>query len=373
MAFDLSKLNPDLVKVLMEKGEIPQYGFTQFPAQQVEDRSPAEQPQGGPSEYTPTEAGAVPVSSGPTPSPAPQPQQNPMDMEMRGLIAQLQAREDANAKAKEAAYNYAKGGVEDAEMAVKMAPDRTADLSPLLALSDAWFGGNLAKGYNAPLSAQQVNELQNKNLLALAGKKAELAGLAGVKGTDSILSKIALAQMRGRETQGRYDDKKATVTDQQAETINKFDTLLSETDNLKTTLKDDYVGPGNQLKGTFIGKQFPENFDAAEFQSQLGRLVDKYRSMVTGSAAADAELKRIESRMPQKSDPPALFRQKALNVLETTERARNIYLDTLKKKGKDVSGYVEPTRFQGAKKGSGLTDAEKEELKQLEKEFGNGG
>ena len=168
-----------------------QSGYQEDPMMSV-----ARQPAGEPSEYVPTQAGPMPMS----------PSTDTEDPERAALLAQLQAQDAQDRAARQKAIEYGQGSVNELEAALKAPQDRRVDLSPLLALTDTWFGGNLQKGYQAPPSPEELRQLQNKNLMALANEKQKLAELMSRGGSgNGLLGKIALMRDKDRGTQGRSD------------------------------------------------------------------------------------------------------------------------------------------------------------------------
>lgn len=95
----------------------------------------------------------------------------------------------------------------------KALPQKT-DLSPLMALSDTWFGGNLQKGYRRPESDQerlmgisQLQRIPQQERQALINNLSKLA--------DVNLSQKALMGMYGKKeketgTQERFDEKRVS-------------------------------------------------------------------------------------------------------------------------------------------------------------------
>jgi hypothetical protein len=81
--------------------------------------------------------------------------------------------------------------------------------------------------------------------------------------------------------------------------------------------------------------------DEEAFRSNIGRMTDQYRKLITGAAAADTELARLESRLPGPKDDLKAFKAKAVDFIKEMESAKNRYLTGLEKQNKDVKDYKE--------------------------------
>lgn len=80
--------------------------------------------------------------------------------------------------------------------------------------------------------------------------------------------------------------------------------------------------------GEVKGKIDPE---FASFKSDTNRLFDSYRRVITGMAASESELQRLEASYPMPSDTPAVFRAKLQSVQDLAARVKTRYLQGLKK------------------------------------------
>jgi len=141
------------------------------------------------------------------------------------------------------------------------------------------------------------------------------------------------------ENRRREDERakvRATLSDKQVSEIQDFDNILNEVKELENTFSKDYVGP---IQGRVW--DVLSNAEKNAYRSRVGRMTDAYRRIVTGAAAPDKELQRIESRLPHPSDPDETFLRKMKDYKETMEKGRRRYLDLLAKKGKDVSEFLD--------------------------------
>lgn len=118
------------------------------------------------------------------------------DPEMKALFAQLAARSQA-------AMDAQKKGIGDLENQAKAYADMPTqtDLSPLMALADTWYGGNLQKGYKSPTNPeeriQQLYALQQGIQKARGGlSESEIAALK-----DQIQGRIKLKELEAMQAE----------------------------------------------------------------------------------------------------------------------------------------------------------------------------
>ena len=79
--------------------------------------------------------------------------------------------------------------------------------------------------------------------------------------------------------------------------------------------------------------------DQVGFRSAVGRMSDAYRKLITGAGASNAELARLESRMPSLSDAPEDFKAKAKSFMEELKKAKGQHLENYKKSGKNTKQF----------------------------------
>jgi hypothetical protein len=105
------------------------------------------------------------------------------------------------------------------------------DLSPLMALHDTWFGGNLAGGYKRPVSPEEINKQEAMLQEAILQAKGKAAGteagiiqskynaLAGLyKSREAAAAQLAAAQERAKHFgayRGDMDARRAMEKDRQ--------------------------------------------------------------------------------------------------------------------------------------------------------------
>jgi hypothetical protein len=131
-------------------------------------------------------------------------------------------------------------------------------------------------------------------------------------------------------------DKAQKLNDHQVGAINDFDTTIA---NAKNAM--DMLGNHSEWTGSLDGR-VPDAMvgdDQVAFRSAVGRMSDAYRKLITGAGAGNAELARLESRMPMPTDTFSNFKSKALELMKESEAAKERYLNNAQRMGKNVSDY----------------------------------
>lgn len=126
----------------------------------------------------------------------------------------------------------------------------------------------------------------------------------------------------------------AKLSDKQTQDVTDFDSTIETARDIERQLKGNWVGPvDGRVPDLAVGG------DQAAFRASVGRMVDSYRKMITGAAAGDRELAKIESRLPRVTDTPEQFKAKAQSFAKEMEKAKIRYLRNLKRKGKDTTEF----------------------------------
>lgn len=259
------------------------------------------------------------------------------------LLAQQQARQAKEAQNRKRLEDYLRTGIEEQESAVKAPQERRVDLSPLLALSDTWFGGNLQKGYQRPPTQEEIRQLGISNLAALQQRKEQLADFAakGV-GTGDDYTKLALALQKDQGTQGRYDEKRVSELSSRIEKsgLSDLDPVIA---NLQKVVpqEGDVAGVGQTaLAPDFLISQ--EGKDVRQAVASLRNIILKARS---GGAVTPQEADRMLEEIgtgPGKNDDQ--LRRGLVNVSnQLASRKQNI-----------LAGYTKETQGEFASRGGNL-------------------
>lgn len=127
------------------------------------------------------------------------------------------------------------------------------------------------------------------------------------------------------------------LSEKQITTIDDFDaTTQSIKEGLSLLNKNsNFVGPvDSKVPDLLVGG------DEAAFRASVGRAIDKYRKLITGAAASDTELRRIELRLPKTSDTFDNFKAKATQFIDEMEKGKARYLTNLQKSGKNTGEHA---------------------------------
>lgn len=141
--------------------------------------------------------------------------------------------------------------------------------------------------------------------------------------------------LKERERQDKLD-REARLSEKQVEGITDFDDSLNKAQMAVTMLgdNDNWTGPiDSKIPDMLVGS------NQVGFRSAVGRMADAYRKLITGAGASNAELARLESRMPSLSDTPADFKAKAQSFMEEIKKAKATHLDNYKKSGKNTKEF----------------------------------
>jgi len=130
------------------------------------------------------------------------PQAVPQPQEQTNALAQIKAMlsNSENEAIEREMLRGTTEGITEEEQALNQlrALPQKMDLSPLMALSDTWFGGNLSKGYTKPLTAEERKSLEIKLKNTIQDQRLKTAGIAG---RDSTLKDILKLQQLSQKAE----------------------------------------------------------------------------------------------------------------------------------------------------------------------------
>ena len=149
---------------------------------------------------------------------------------------------------------------------------------------------------------------------------------------------VEAAYVRGAQAGATAVTKASKLSDKQTEGLTKIDQAIAEGTALRQSYNPAYTGFFDQFKSSSLGKQAADP-NAVAYQKKLARFGDVYRGMVTGAAAADAELARIENRLPKADESPSVFKANMDDYLTGLKKARALALKNLGRAGKNVSEF----------------------------------
>lgn len=197
------------------------------------------------------------------------------------------------------------------------------DLSALAALSDTWFGGNLAKSMQPKETAasrqdqlQQMNELISKARGKISDQDVELlkTQLSGEARKDETEQRLAmqklLAEDKNAIAQEKRDQKNEDKIDKQVTAIStrtapmaKITTNFQKVDEILKKYPEGSDVPGvgmDKVMGISVpAKMIPQAFlaeDAVELRKNAEALKSNVIQMISGTAAGEKEVARIESQ-----------------------------------------------------------------------------
>jgi hypothetical protein len=183
-------------------------------------------------------------------------------------------------------------------------------------------------------SKEQDMDRRRKVLDAIEARKARQEYEEGRR-QDRQLHEKELAQNRNLIRED-HKEKEAKLSDKQMTEMQDFDDSLDSMKSIVSQLgsHSDWTGPmDGRMPDALVGA------DQVAFRSELGRMVDKYRKLITGAGASNQELKKLESRLPSATDTYSNFVAKSKNFIDQVERAKGRYVKGLKGQGKNTAPF----------------------------------
>lgn len=241
----------------------------------------------------------------------------PRDTYMQGIQA-LQDYQTKNRAAQE--QDLARLQAEAAALKQKELP---VDLSALAALSDTWFGGNLAKSMQpAETAAQRQEQLQKMNDLIeksrgkISDQDVELlkTQLSGEARKDELEQRLAMQKLtqeernalaKEKKDQKNEDkiDKQVTALSTRTAPMARITSNFQKVDEILKKYPEGSEVPGvgmNKVMGVDVpARMIPQAFlpeDAVELRKNAEALKSNVISMISGTAAGEKEVARIESQ-----------------------------------------------------------------------------
>lgn len=246
-----------------------------------------------------------------------QPQQDYGSQYAFGITPFSQTKEGqallAEEKAKEQeALALQQQGIKSAEERLQsyLGKEKKLDLTPLLNLSDMWFGGNLKAGYKAPITEEQrsraVQELQDAILKAKTGYSENvLQSLKNMRAArqgeqDAMLkAKISEAQINAMLS-GQRAKQATQKPDKELEIVDKI-TKSKEAEKIRGTIEmntalNNYIDTINKHQN---------NIASAEARADIGQAYNDtlmaFKNANTLGALAQADLETARQKLPDLS------------------------------------------------------------------------
>jgi hypothetical protein len=180
----------------------------------------------------------------------------------------------------------------------------------------------IMKNADGELVDVDANPGSAKPLQGTNPKKAPAAGKDGKGG------KVSAAQ------QAKMEDK-----------LIQFDTAIADMEDVIAK-----VGNNSKWVGIIDGRAPTVDEKEAAFRSALGQMNDSYRHAITGAGAGNAELRKLESRLPSEKDLSLkVFKSKAHDYIEKMKRQKDLYMKGHKMAGGDaeaIKGNLEVQKDQ---------------------------
>lgn len=193
---------------------------------------------------------------------------------------------------------------------------------------------------DSPIS-KRMREIMGPVFEKLNIKAPEKMSYSMLKENFPQLVRMYDSQILGEQETKQRQQKEARVSDKQTKEIDEFDSGIQAMENVldlgtneEGKLEKSWIGPVDRL--------FPDVAVGAKqksFRQAVGRMTDAYRKLITGAAAGDKELLRLESRLPSISDTPEQFEQSAKDFIKEVKKAKSRYLGNLQKAGKNVEAW----------------------------------
>lgn len=279
------------------------------------------------------------------------------EMQLRQLMNQLQAKqiEGINSQKRALAGN-------EAEVASFKENGGNVDLSPLAALSDTWFGGNLKAGYKSPMSAEE-RQLKGVALSDLLQKQRqgitddELANLRL-----NIQDKLGMAKA-GKVNAGHILPKTATDDFRDFEMATKMLPDLGK--RITASSKD--MGPA-----TGFGALMPYNAAQRDLKAEFDTMKQLFGKTLEGGVLRKEDEAKYAYILPNIYDLPGVALKKVDRLNKYFSDKMNNSITAYDRAGYNVGKFQKvstPARSGGdgqsekikAAKDAGYSDAEIEE------------
>jgi hypothetical protein len=139
------------------------------------------------------------------------------------------------------------------------------------------------------------------------------------------------------------DQEKNELSDKQAEAISGYDETLNAFGRIKDAKTGISTGKIADLRNMAAAKLGIDDPKVTALRTEiLDTLATKIKAL-SGTAANESEVKRLQVTLPELGDSHAVFDQKLRDAERRVQEAKQIRLDHLKKyQGKNIAGYAQP-------------------------------
>lgn len=147
---------------------------------------------------------------------------------------------------------------------------------------------------------------------------------------------------RLREKQEWTEKEKDELSDKQTDSIAGYDDTKAAFERIRQAKKGIDTGPLASRRNQVAGMVGMDDPDVTSLRSELiDTLATKIKAL-SGTAANESEVKRLQVTLPEMSDNDAVFERKLKDAERRIDEARQIRLDHFRKQGKNPSKFEQP-------------------------------
>src|SRR3990172_4818136 len=158
-----------------------------------------------------------------------------------------------------------------------------------------------------------------------------------------------MAMSRAAATQNRYEDKKATMTEQQTSTITAFDKVINMGEEIKARKPEFDTGKISSAQNWLAQTVGMDDSQKTAFKSDIESQLADYVRSISGTAAAEKERIALMQILPKFSDNDETFSAKLDSFIKRAKQGRAIELENYRRLGKNISKFsVGPAQSSGA-------------------------
>jgi hypothetical protein len=154
-------------------------------------------------------------------------------------------------------------------------------------------------------------------------------------------------------TQGRHEDtlgfkteQRDRLSDKQLEAADAFSQTLRSLERVKALKEGIDTGPVADIRNQMAGKAGINDPNVTALRTEiLDTLASKIKAL-SGTAASEAEVKRLAVTLPQVSDNDEVFNRQLEDAMNRVKEAEQLRMESYKKQGKNVESFQAPTTIQ---------------------------
>jgi hypothetical protein len=162
-----------------------------------------------------------------------------------------------------------------------------------------------------------------------------------------------LREQSQQGTQGRHEDtlgfkteQRDRLSDKQLEAADAFSQTLRSLERVKALKEGIDTGPVADIRNQMAGKAGINDPNVTALRTEiLDTLASKIKAL-SGTAASEAEVKRLAVTLPQVSDNDEVFNRQLEDAMNRVKEAEQLRMESYKKQGKNVESFQAPTTIQ---------------------------